>query len=243
MQRNIDEGPPVPNDEANLESRLAAVEDALGHRAGYDDALGERIAAIEVAIVTLNRDLGALDARLAAVDSALRDKGPVAWLKAVKAAWVKRRKPALTLPEEESVAANVGPRAVLGRPPLVPDVARTLGIEDDAAPRRSIIVTALGLQPDTLERVLDTIESYAAKRDVVPVVLTDHSRFEVFRRRDMAFEYQPPESSRQRFASDLDWDLYLKRRLALLRAKWQPVGVISFGSHDAPGMSSHVRQR
>ena len=86
------------------------------------------------------------------------------------------------------------------------------------------------LEHSRLEFVLDTIESYARDRDVIPVILTDCPTFEVFRRRGLAFEYLPSRSAQKRFASDLSWPLYVRRRIALYQAKWRPIGVVAFGS-------------
>ncbi|MGH6919149.1 MAG: hypothetical protein ACREJ0_15760, partial [Geminicoccaceae bacterium] len=56
-----------------------------------------------------------------------------------------------------------------------------------------------------------------------------HHGFDLFRARGRIFEYLPPPEARERFAPDLHWDLYLLRRLALIRRKWQPVRVVAFG--------------
>ena len=87
-----------------------------------------------------------------------------------------------------------------------------------------------GLPRERLEKVLDTVEKYCRKRDTVPVILTDSDCFDVFRERNLAFEYLPPPETRERFAPDLQWRLYFQRRLTVFRSKWRPAGIVSFGT-------------
>ena len=91
-------------------------------------------------------------------------------------------------------------------------------------------MAVFGLGPAELERVVDLVSGgLSPAGTVVPVFLTDSGAFEVFRARRAVFEYLPPPDQRARFAPDLDWDLYVLRRLVLLRRKWRPVRVIAFG--------------
>ena len=231
---------PLAKAEGNdLDGRLMALENALEQVIGQFEATNERLASIEGGLAGINRGLGAASARVAALEQGTSesDKGLFARMRGWRAAIATRRGPQLTLPEEDTRTEGAAPYTVLGRPPLIPNVDRA-PVADAAAPPRVIVVTAFELAAERLERVLDTVEAYAAKRHVAPVILTDCSRFEVFRRRNMAFEYLPPTTSRARFADDLQWDIYLGRRLALLRAKWRPIGIISFGSRGPVGGAS-----
>ena len=100
--------------------------------------------------------------------------------------------------------------------------------------RRPVMaVVACGLAPEQRDNVLDVIARQSAAADLVPLVLTDDDDFAPLRRRSMLFEYLPPPAARARFAPALEWDLYLQRRLALLRRKWRPVRVIAFGPSSA----------
>ena len=83
---------------------------------------------------------------------------------------------------------------------------------------------------DALEDVLELVTKGAETKPIVPVFVTDGFDFAPFRRRRLRFEYVPDRDRQQRFAPELDWDLYLRRRYALLREKWQAKSVISFGS-------------
>jgi len=88
-----------------------------------------------------------------------------------------------------------------------------------------------GLEATLLERALAAVGAGAdrAEGSVATVCLTDCADFELFRRHRLWFEYLPPRSQQQRFAPDLDWDLYTLRRLARLRRKWDPVRIVAFG--------------
>lgn len=107
------------------------------------------------------------------------------------------------------------------RPPLRP-------LLQDRSTASTVLAVVLGLEGEHLTNVLDLLIRGAGS-EVVPVVLTDSVDFHLFRERRLIFEYLPPETQRQRFAPNLDWQLYTLRRLALLRTKWQPIRIVAFG--------------
>ena len=133
-------------------------------------------------------------------------------------------------------AATIEPSPV-GRPATTkPAPQRHLGgqpplrARSNKRPRSSaVIAVVVGLEPEALGRVLDLLRASSARQDLEPVLLTDCDAFELFRDRGLVFEYLPAPAQRERFAPELDWDLYLLRRLALIRRKWQPVRIITFG--------------
>jgi hypothetical protein len=96
---------------------------------------------------------------------------------------------------------------------------------------RVLFAVMIGLDPAVLERSLAAIRASSDPTGggIEPLCLTDCERFELFRRHGLLFEYFPPPAQRERFASDLDWDLYTLRRLARLRRKWNPVRIVAFG--------------
>jgi hypothetical protein len=94
----------------------------------------------------------------------------------------------------------------------------------------TMLVSVLGLSGRALEDVLELVTKGAETKPIVPIFVTDTFDFAPFRRRRLRFEYVPDRDRQQRFAAELDWDLYLRRRYALLREKWQAKSVISFGS-------------
>jgi GR25 family glycosyltransferase involved in LPS biosynthesis len=97
----------------------------------------------------------------------------------------------------------------------------------------AIMVLVVGLANHELVAVLDLLRTQCARSDLEPIVVTDCDALELFRTRALAFEYLPPPALRARFAPQLDWDLHLLRRLALLRRKWQPVQIVAFGPNAA----------
>jgi hypothetical protein len=92
-----------------------------------------------------------------------------------------------------------------------------------------VLVTVLGLSGRALEEVLELVTKDARPRPIAPVFITDSLDFAAFRQRRLRFEYVPDRGRQQRFAPELDWDLYLRRRYALLSEKWKTNSVISFG--------------
>jgi hypothetical protein len=140
------------------------------------------------------------------------------WLGAVTA-WRRRSK------EMRSVPKPSPPASVSSPPKPVPAPA-------NPAPA-TMLVTVLGLSGHPLEEVLELVTRGAETKPIVPVFITDIFDFAPFRRRRLRFEYIPDRDRQQRFAPELDWDLYLRRRYTLLREKWQAKSVVSFGSRPA----------
>jgi hypothetical protein len=98
------------------------------------------------------------------------------------------------------------------------------------APRAVIFVTVFGLSSAALEEVLEVVIREGKDTPVTPVFLTDSLDFKPFRERRLRFEYLPDGGRRQRFAPDLDWRAYERRRYRLLVEKWRPQSLISFGT-------------
>jgi hypothetical protein len=98
------------------------------------------------------------------------------------------------------------------------------------APRAVIFVTVFGLSTAALEEVLEVVMREGKDTPVSPVFLTDSLDFKPFRERRLRFEYLPDGGRRHRFAPDLDWRTYERRRYRLLAAKWRPQSLISFGT-------------
>ena len=92
-----------------------------------------------------------------------------------------------------------------------------------------VLVTVLGLSGRALHDVLELVTKDARPKPIAPVFITDSLDFAPFRQRRLRFEYVPDRGRQQRFAPELDWDLYLRRRYALLSEKWQTKSIISFG--------------
>jgi hypothetical protein len=116
-------------------------------------------------------------------------------------------------PSAESAAADQAPTA-----------------EAAEAPRAVILVTVFGLSTAALEEVLEVVMREGKDTPVSPVFLTDSLDFKPFRERRLRFEYLPDGGRRQRFAPDLDWRAYDRRRYRLLVEKWRPQSLISFGT-------------
>jgi hypothetical protein len=118
-----------------------------------------------------------------------------------------------------------------GRPPAqAPESSPSVPVVTSPSSARAfVLVTVLGLSRRALEEVLKLVAKEAETKPIVPVFITDDLDFAPFRKRRLRFEYLPDRDRQQRFAPDLDWDLYLRRRYALLSAKWQTKSIISFG--------------
>ncbi|MCC2665493.1 MAG: hypothetical protein K0S35_3415 [Geminicoccaceae bacterium] len=109
------------------------------------------------------------------------------------------------------------------------------------APRAVIFVTVFGLSTAALEEVLEVVAREGKDTAVSPVFLTDSLDFKPFRKRRLRFEYLPDGGRRQRFAPDLDWPTYERRRYRLLAEKWRPQSVISFGTPPPADCAAAIR--
>ncbi len=114
------------------------------------------------------------------------------------------------------------------QPPAAP--AAAIRAPAANAPRAVIFVTVFGLSIQALEEVLEVVMREGQDAPVSPVFLTDSLEFKPFRARRLRFEYLPDGGRQQRFAPDLDWRAYERRRYRLLVAKWRPQSLISFGT-------------
>ena len=96
--------------------------------------------------------------------------------------------------------------------------------------RPVVAVVLFGLGRDEIDRLLPMIERDCASRGMMPLCLIDVDAFELLRERRLIFEYLPPAEERCRFGASLHWDLYIQRRLAIIRRKWDPCRIIAFGT-------------
>lgn len=138
------------------------------------------------------------------------------------------RRPALA---ERAARGGEAARGLAG-PPARYDAPALRRLDGERPPRRVFIAVVIGLAADDLERVLDLLKEQSEALDVEIVLLTDQLDFEVFRRRDMIFEYLAPVEPRRARRGDLDWELLEHRRLAVIRRKWQPGRIIGFGDRS-----------
>ncbi|MEZ5933341.1 MAG: hypothetical protein R3F54_15605 [Alphaproteobacteria bacterium] len=90
-------------------------------------------------------------------------------------------------------------------------------------------VVLFGLDKEKIEQLLPIIERDCCSRGMKPLCLVDLDAFELLRAHGLIFEYLPPMEERDRFDRSLHWDLYIQRRLAIIRRKWNPVRVVAFG--------------
>lgn len=202
--------------EAELEARTRRLHQLIGER----DQLARLMQGRDETIQQLNRELGARPTGQRGSGSGrlldtLRDTvGRLARDTRQAARW---RQPAPTGAPTALPAAD---------PPLVPWV--------EAGPPRPILCAVVaGLPKADIEGVLDTVERQCRARRMIPMLLTSDDAFETFRGRRIVVEFLPPVTFLQAAMPDRPAELYLQRRLALIRRKWQPQRVVAFGPSAA----------
>lgn len=94
--------------------------------------------------------------------------------------------------------------------------------------RRRVLVLMLGVPAGEFDRLLDLAERALDRRRDLPVFVVTTLDFAPLRERGALFELIPPASDLM--AEDRDaYEEYARRRLALIRLKWEPVAEIDFG--------------
>lgn len=206
-----------------LEQRTRRVDQLLGVR----DQLRQQLAQTQASLQELNRELGAAGkgSRVATATTPIRQS-----LGDSLRHLVGRLRHEATLQREPAsrpaVQALDAEPTREGPAPLIPFAAEGIA-------RPVVAVVAFGLTAEQRVAVLDMVARHSAARNVVPLVLTDDDDFGPLRSRRMVFEYFPPPSVREALAPALEWELYLQRRLSLVRRKWQPARIIPFGQTAA----------
>jgi GR25 family glycosyltransferase involved in LPS biosynthesis len=117
----------------------------------------------------------------------------------------------------DSTVPRTVSREPMGKSPELPPSLQTRDKQQSG--QQTVAVLLYGMDKPEL----------AAALGMTPIFLTDHDGFDLFRSHGRFFEYLPPPEARKVFAPDLNWDLYVLRRLALIRRKWQPSRVVAFG--------------
>lgn len=101
-------------------------------------------------------------------------------------------------------------------------------------PEKVVAVATLGIGVDELARIAGMVGGQMAGGRLLPIVLTDSDRLEIFRQHRLPLEYFPPAALRRRFAPERNWDLYIRRRVEIICRKWRPGAMIVFG--DGSGL-------
>lgn len=103
----------------------------------------------------------------------------------------------------------------------------------EQSPQAILAVMLFGLKTDEIRNLLPVIARDCETSRMMPLILTDDDGFEVLREQGMIFEYLPSSADRERFSKELNWDLYLQRRLSIIRQKWQPSKIVALGKTAA----------
>ena len=204
--------------ESEVEQRTRRLQQLLGER----DQLQMLLARRDDELQRLNREFGALTAR--AVPEQVRS--PALFATVGKLLVRLQHACKMSRPTMPAAPRSHKPDAWGNETRLVPWVK-------ERPPKDVLAVVVFGLSEAEIERVLEVVERYCAEHEAAPLLLTDNDSFQLFRNRRVVFEFLPPRSEQQRLAPELDWPLFILRRLALIRRKWRPVRVVPFGRQAA----------
>lgn len=211
--------------ETALDKARRRIERLLGER----NQLGTLLAMRDEQIQTLNRELGAQ--RFVNADQRPSETIPSLW-KNVLAALTRKigsegrvmeaKSGSLFPKTQDKITKKKASKPDFGRPPLVVNFKK-------ASPQAVLAVVLFGLDESEIRNLLPVIARDCSASDMMPLVLTDNDAFELLREQGMVFEYLPPAEDREQFSRQLSWDLYIQRRLSIIRQKWQPTRIIALG--------------
>jgi hypothetical protein len=116
--------------------------------------------------------------------------------------------------------------AAAAPPPAPPRASSLLTGAKRHGDSRTVLALLLGLSEAEQAALVARLGASEPFPGLVPVFVTDRSRFEPFRRQGAFFEHLPPGKA----GDGRDWELYRLRRFGLLCTKWQPLRVVAFGA-------------
>ncbi|MGI9437046.1 MAG: glycosyltransferase [Geminicoccaceae bacterium] len=112
-------------------------------------------------------------------------------------------------------------------------IGRPITSDDGMLPsfrqHRHLLISLIGLPRPQLDRILDGLVEDCVADGKSPVFITDEADLAVTLSQKHLVEHLPSPRSRDAFAPDLDWDLYLDRRLRQIREKWHAHHVVALG--------------
>ncbi len=92
-----------------------------------------------------------------------------------------------------------------------------------------ILISVIGMDPSARDRMLDWMVEDCAAKGKTPVFITDDLDLSPWIERRLLIEHLPSIERQIDLAPDLDWDLYLNRRLAQLKRKWRVANIADLG--------------
>lgn len=214
----------VDEDEGKLKKANKRIERLMGEKSQLKSLLDKR----DYEIQQLNRELGGHASGRRLFRTTHGEATSASHRPSALLASIGERIKAMFVREPDAANGAVASRetAMSGKSTFRPLIVR----RQNRSIQQIVIAVILGLDKEEIERLLPIIERDCASKNMTPLFLIDMDAFEVLRSRDLIFEYLPPMDDRDRFDPSLHWDLYVQRRLALIRKKWDPVRVVAFGA-------------
>ena len=127
--------------------------------------------------------------------------------------------------------------------------------DDGMLPRASqpdfLLISVIGMAPEARDAMLEWMVEDCAAKGKTPVFITDDLDLSPWIERQLLVEHLPSIERQANLAPDLDWDLYLNRRLLQLKMKWRSADIADLGqqlhrisllgtNHQAPARDAPV---
>lgn len=92
-----------------------------------------------------------------------------------------------------------------------------------------ILISVIGMKETARDQMLDWMVDDCRAKGKTPVFITDNLDLSPWIERQLLVEHLPSLERQTRLAPDLDWDLYLNRRLTQIMRKWQTADITDLG--------------
>jgi hypothetical protein len=145
------------------------------------------------------------------------------WPQGVEARAEDRK--AVALFERLSTRASKGEAAKAFPPPPASDD----GMLPRASPHDVLLISVIGMAPAARDQMVDWMVEDCAAKGKTPVFITDDLDLAPWFERRLLVEHLPSLERQASLAPDLDWDLYLNRRLAQFKRKWRTADIVDLG--------------
>ena len=109
------------------------------------------------------------------------------------------------------------------------DIAEAADVTDQPQCPDAVLISVIGMAEAERDRMLDWMPADCAANAKLPVFVTDDLDLHPWLSRELLVEHLPSMARQKALAPDLDWDLYLKRRLDFLKRKWRVDHIMDLG--------------
>lgn len=137
-----------------------------------------------------------------------------------------------------------------GKPSSTSEPPMPLSNDETISPKTSqtniVLISVIGMENAARDQMLDWMVEDCKASGKIPVFITDDLDLTPWIERQLLIEHLPSLAQQTNLAPDLDWDLYVKRRLSQIKRKWQTGDITDLGGKlgevDKPGRNQAMAE-